>query len=58
MVRSFRGPYKLVGSWRSSQGKQVAIDISEAFDAETVERLRAVKAEYDPDGLIRASHWA
>ena len=34
------------------------IDISEAFNAETVERLRAVKAEYDPDGLIRASHWA
>ncbi len=34
------------------------IDLSEAFDDKTVERLRAVKSEFDPDGVIRASHWA
>lgn len=33
------------------------IDIGEAFSGETVERLRAVKAEFDPEGLIRTSHW-
>lgn len=31
VVRSFRGPYKLVGSWRPSQGKQVALSITEAY---------------------------
>jgi FAD/FMN-containing dehydrogenase len=34
------------------------VNLAEAFDDETVKRLNAVKAEYDPDGLIRASHWA
>jgi hypothetical protein len=31
-------------------------EFSAAFDAATVERLRAAKRRYDPDGLFHASH--
>lgn len=31
VVRSFRGPYRLVGSWRPGSGKQVMLEITEAF---------------------------
>ena len=31
--------------------------VADAFDADTVERLKDVKADRDPDGVIRASHW-
>jgi hypothetical protein len=31
-------------------------DPSEFFDASTYERLQRVKAEYDPDAVIRANH--
>jgi FAD/FMN-containing dehydrogenase len=31
-------------------------DPGEFFDAATYERLRRVKAEYDPDAVIRANH--
>jgi FAD/FMN-containing dehydrogenase len=31
-------------------------DLAAAFPAETLERLRAVKSQYDPENLFRASH--
>ena len=31
-------------------------DLGEFFDATTYERLRGVKADYDPDNLIRGNH--
>jgi hypothetical protein len=31
-------------------------EFSAAFPAETCERLRAAKAKYDPDGVLRANH--
>ena len=31
-------------------------DLGELFDATTYERLRSVKADYDPDNLIRGNH--
>jgi FAD/FMN-containing dehydrogenase len=31
-------------------------ELSEAFPPETCERLRAAKAKYDPDGVLRANH--
>ncbi|MGH2953761.1 MAG: FAD-binding oxidoreductase [Solirubrobacterales bacterium] len=31
-------------------------DVATMFPAETLERLRQVKASYDPDGVIRANH--
>jgi FAD/FMN-containing dehydrogenase len=32
------------------------LDIGVAFPPETVERLRAAKAEYDPENLFHANH--
>lgn len=31
VVHSFRGNYRLIGTWRPSSGKQVALDITEAY---------------------------
>ena len=31
-------------------------ELSELFDAETLERLREVKRRYDPDDVIRGNH--
>ncbi len=36
--------------------EEVDADPTELWDAETLERLRAVKAAVDPDGAIRSNH--
>lgn len=33
-----------------------AHDVAEIFEAATLERLRSLKAQYDPDGVFRANH--
>jgi FAD/FMN-containing dehydrogenase len=35
---------------------EVRADVATMFPAATLERLRQVKAQYDPDGVIRANH--
>jgi FAD/FMN-containing dehydrogenase len=35
---------------------EASVEPSECFDAETLERLRRVKAEVDPDGMFLANH--